>query len=359
MLTEDVEVKKFHDYGFECWGLFAKQDLPKGTLVWYAQDEDVLIKYTKAEILAHPQKDTLITYSYMRGDDQFCSTLHPETDPSWYFNHSCDPTCWYEGDEKITTCRDVKKGEQLAYDYSCTETESSMHYGLNCLCRTAACRGVLTFSEWRSRAFVRKNKGHLNEHVWKKHSENSWYDARTEVRLKSGGSKGLFARVQKDAVIRAGDIVVVFSGKIVHRDQMSEPGAISKRDFEMSLQVAPHLWQIPSWKESGEKCDTSDYINHSCDPSCGMKDSVTVVAIRDIHPGDEITIDYAMVNDGAIASLTTCESDSFDCQCHSANCRGRVTPTDWKLPELQARIGEYFTPFLKQLMHRPQHTQQP
>ncbi|KAG9402295.1 hypothetical protein AC1031_006922 [Aphanomyces cochlioides] len=350
MLTEVVDVKKFNDYGFECMGLFAKEDIPEGTLVWYAEGHDILDCYTKAEILAHPQKDTLITYSYMRGDDRFCSTLNPSSDPSWYFNHSCDPTCWYEGDERIITRRAVKKGEQLTYDYSCTETESSMHYGLRCLCGSTNCRGILTFSEWRSRAYVRANKGHLNDYIWQKHSEHSWYDPRTEVRSKAGSSRGLFARIQKDAVIKANEIVVVFSGKVIHRDQLAEEGAFSKRDFEMSLQVAPHLWQIPSWKESGEQYDTSDFINHSCDPSCGMRDSVTVIAIRDIHPGDEITIDYAMVNDGTIAALTTGDSDAFECHCNSANCRGRVTPSDWKLPELQARLGEYFSPFVKALI---------
>jgi hypothetical protein len=149
---------------------------------------------------------------------------------------------------RIVTCRDVKKGEQLNYDYACTETESSMHYGMKCLCRTPACRGTLTFTEWRSRAFIKKNRGHVNEYVWKKHAENSWYDPRAEVRVKGPGAKGMFARIQKDAMIKKGDIVIVFSGKIVHRDQMYETGAISKRDFEMSLQVAPALWQIPAWK---------------------------------------------------------------------------------------------------------------
>jgi len=186
-------------------------------------------------------------------DGYFCftafgSTLDPESDPSWYFNHSCDPTCWYEGDLKIVTCRDIKKGEQLNYDYSCTETESSMHYGMLCKCGTPRCRGELKFSEWRSRAFVKKNFGHLNEFIWRKHSENSWYDPRAEVRHKIGGSFGMYTRLQKDCMIKEGQIVVVFSGKIVHRDQMLEPGAISKRDFEMSLQVSPNLWQIPSWK---------------------------------------------------------------------------------------------------------------
>lgn len=42
---------------------------------------------------------------------------------------------------------------------------------------------------------------------------------------------------------RAGEKILVFSGKVVHRDQLLEPGALSARDWEMSLQVHQDLWQ--------------------------------------------------------------------------------------------------------------------
>jgi len=42
----------------------------------------------------------------------------------------------------------------------------------------------------------------------------------------------------------------------------------------------------------------------------GMEDSTTVVAIRDIAAGEEITIDYATVNSG----LNTSEGDNFECR---------------------------------------------
>jgi SET domain-containing protein len=41
-----------------------------------------------------------------------------------------------------------------------------------------------------------------------------------------------------------------------------------------------------------------------------MEDSTTVVAIRDIAAGEEITIDYATVNSG----LNTSEGDNFECR---------------------------------------------
>lgn len=50
------------------------------------------------------------------------------------------------------------------------------------------------------------------------------------------------------------------------------------------------------------------------------------------------------------------ESDNFDCHCGSATCRGRITSTDWRLPEVQARLGEHFAPFVKDLVARSQET---
>ena len=41
-----------------------------------------------------------------------------------------------------------------------------------------------------------------------------------------------------------------------------------------------------------------------------MEDSTTVVAIKDIPAGDEITIDYGTVNSGVLTE----ESDNFSCR---------------------------------------------
>ena len=37
------------------------------------------------------------------------------------------------------------------------------------------------------------------------------------------------------------------------------------------------------------------YTNHSCDPNVWMQDEVTLAARRDIAIGEELTIDYAMI----------------------------------------------------------------
>ncbi|RHY64743.1 hypothetical protein DYB38_006010 [Aphanomyces astaci] len=356
MLPPQVQLEAFQFYGFECHGLFAQEDLPVNTPVWvWDTVTEPLVTFTRKEVMSHPDRQKLINFSYMVNDDCFATTTAPEEDACWYFNHSCDPNCWFEGDGKIVTRRAVKKGEQLCYDYACTETESSLHVDMNCRCGAETCRGQLKFNDWRSRGFMKKNLGHVTDYIMRKHAENgyenkridgSWYDTRMELRYKSKSSMGLFCREVSDCKILKGEIVLMFSGKIVHKDTLLERGAMTPRDFEMSLQVQRDLWQIPAWKETGDKIETSDYINHSCDPSCGMLDSVTVVAIRDLHPGEEITIDYCMVNDGTNSD----PSDNFTCMCGSVNCRTTVTTLDWQIPELQTRLGQFFAPFVKRVI---------
>ena len=59
------------------------------------------------------------------------------------------------------------------------------------------------------------------------------------------------------------------------------------------------------------------YINHSCDPNSYMKilyGHILFIARRDIHPGEEITLDYVM----------TYHSDRKKCHCKSPVCRGTI-----------------------------------
>jgi hypothetical protein len=64
--------------------------------------------------------------------------------------------------------------------------------------------------------------------------------------------------------------------------------------------------------------DLARYINHSCDPSCLSAGYNFEIAVRDIHPGDELTDDYATLNlDG-----------SFECHCGTHQCRRTVHQGD-------------------------------
>jgi len=59
------------------------------------------------------------------------------------------------------------------------------------------------------------------------------------------------------------------------------------------------------------------YINHSCAPNAFIKTlygKVLFFALRDIRPGEEITIDYEY----------TLHPDSKRCKCGSSTCRGTI-----------------------------------
>jgi uncharacterized protein len=59
------------------------------------------------------------------------------------------------------------------------------------------------------------------------------------------------------------------------------------------------------------------YINHSCRPNAFMqtiRGHLLVLALRDIRPGEEITVDY----------VETLHPDSKRCTCNAPNCRGRI-----------------------------------
>lgn len=68
------------------------------------------------------------------------------------------------------------------------------------------------------------------------------------------------------------------------------------------------------------------YINHSCDPNCGIRGKGTLFAFRSIKKGEEITYDYSTTVD-----------ETFECQCGAKHCR-RFIPVDfWGLSAARQR----------------------
>ncbi len=61
--------------------------------------------------------------------------------------------------------------------------------------------------------------------------------------------------------------------------------------------------------------------------------------MRDIEKNEELTVDYAFIDN---------EDYSFKCTCGSKKCRGIETGYDWKKKELQERYYEYFAQYLKE-----------
>lgn len=73
-----------------------------------------------------------------------------------------------------------------------------------------------------------------------------------------------------------------------------------------------------SWSLDGSRGGNgTHYINHSCEPNAYMKilyGHILFIALRDIEPGEEITIDYE----------STLHSNKKRCICGAPSCRGTI-----------------------------------
>lgn len=126
-------------------------------------------------------------------------------------------------------------------------------------------------------------------------------------------------------------MVVVWGGEVVTGNQLSLLGPDQRR--RLCLQVEEDLFLLTTRE------GPADWVNHSCAPNSGFCGQIVLVALRDIAPGEEICLDYAMCD-----SHPYCE---FDCRCGAEGCRGRVTGDDWRVPELQERYRGFFSPYLE------------
>jgi hypothetical protein len=138
-----------------------------------------------------------------------------------------------------------------------------------------------------------------------------------------------------DQPIQAGDTVAAFGGWVVNRETLN---SMSSERRGRSMQIDADLFML-----SAPEREPGDCINHSCQPNCGIQGSVTVVAMRDIAVGEELTFDYAMSD--------VADYDEFDCECGVEACRGKVRGTDWQLPELQTRYAGWFSSYVQKLIN--------
>jgi hypothetical protein len=92
--------------------------LQEGEVVWeWKMADEELRTYSRREMEAEPDPEkraNLLTYSYMLDDDVYGSTFDPEEDVSYYFNHTCDPNCWYRTDNYLVASRDIAEGEHVS-----------------------------------------------------------------------------------------------------------------------------------------------------------------------------------------------------------------------------------------------------
>lgn len=135
-------------------------------------------------------------------------------------------------------------------------------------------------------------------------------------------------------LIPKGSTVILFGGKIM---TWNEVLSLDPDMQNIPYQIADDLFFGIEFRED---LGIGERINHSCNPNCGFTSEMKLIAIRNILPGEDVTMDYA--------TRTSLDSYRLECRCSEPNCRGFVTGNDWKISEIQERLGEYYQPYLKE-----------
>ncbi len=145
------------------------------------------------------------------------------------------------------------------------------------------------------------------------------------------------------ATIPKGEIVIIQGGQIMENGRLKDGpmAAYSEHCFQIERDYA-----ICPLEPRDEALDGVFLVNHSCEPTCGVKGQVTLVALRNIQGGEEITFDYAMTD----SNWGDAVSENIECWCGAATCRKIITGNDWRLPELQKRYKGYFSTYLQNLI---------
>ena len=158
-------------------------------------------------------------------------------------------------------------------------------------------------------------------------SATSWLSPKLEVRSSPIEGLGLFAT----RAIDAEEPVAVMGGRVLTDDEFAGHVATAERWSAAAIDEGLNVLQDPD--------DPLIRGNHSCDPNMWMVDELTLVARRPISRAEEMTVDYAL--------MTVDEGWQVACRCARPPCRGTITGTDWRQPDLQVRYRGHFSPFIE------------
>jgi len=156
-----------------------------------------------------------------------------------------------------------------------------------------------------------------------------------EIKEVQGKGKGIFAL--KD--FKEGEHILDITGEVIETE--------NPKDFPE--EISEH------WSPMGKKGNKFrfikgespwEYMNHSCDSNSGIIDDRKLIASRNIHKGDEITIDYSSID---IESLIGGEKQlAMDCKCGSKNCRKVISTFDRLNKKDQERLKKFLNPYLRE-----------
>ena len=157
----------------------------------------------------------------------------------------------------------------------------------------------------------------------------TYFSPKVEKRESNIEGRGLFTKEP----ISKGEIVVIKGGYVMTKAQRDK---VEEKLGPADIQITEDLFIGPTTRIQRE--GGMMHLNHSCEANLGIQGQIVFVALRDIVKEEELTFDYAMIDD---------EPDEMMCNCGAPTCRGVVEGRDWMKEEVQQKYDGYFSWFIQ------------
>eukprot|EP01088_Endostelium_zonatum_P014236 TRINITY_DN3032_c0_g1_i1.p1 TRINITY_DN3032_c0_g1~~TRINITY_DN3032_c0_g1_i1.p1 ORF type:complete len:227 (-),score=32.20 TRINITY_DN3032_c0_g1_i1:280-960(-) len=166
-LNKKVECKN-HPNPIVGKALYAKEPIPEGDFIWFEKLDQLYTELVSVEQIEAARHSDPNKYDYyLRYGFQITMTHlaigEVDNDASFYMNHSCDPNCWFEGENKIVARRNIQQGEELTYDYATTDTLYTDF--TNCMCNSKQCRRYISCRDWQRKDLQEKYGNHFVPYI--------------------------------------------------------------------------------------------------------------------------------------------------------------------------------------------------
>ena len=149
--------------GINNLGLFAKSDINKGEKVIEYKGR----KFTHKQVEENDRFDNSKAIYLFTLNERYVLDGDTKTNTAKYINHSCDPNCEVDiinGKIWIIAIKDIKKGDELSYDYGFGYDADFRQFP--CKCGSKNCCGYIVRDDqrWRiNRKYAKTKQGRLNK----------------------------------------------------------------------------------------------------------------------------------------------------------------------------------------------------
>ncbi len=84
-----------------------------------------------------------------------------------FVNHSCEPNAGIRGQISLYSMRNIKKGEEICFDYGTVlfGSKNKPTYEMKCHCHSKTCRNVITDLDWKKPELQKKYKGYFPYYI--------------------------------------------------------------------------------------------------------------------------------------------------------------------------------------------------